>query len=60
MCSDPEDPADPVITTRDELRDALARRFLANANAGDDAANDALVTDLATWRRTWQQRKHNR
>lgn len=53
----PEDPRDPVISSRDELRDALARRFLDNAAAGDDDANEALVAQLTTWQRTRQRRE---
>lgn len=42
----------PVIATGQDVRDALAQRFLDNASVGDDAANDDLVDQLAQWQRT--------
>lgn len=47
----PSDPASPVITSPEELGDALAQYFLANAATGRNAANDELVAQLAAWKR---------
>jgi hypothetical protein len=40
---------EPTITTPEELRRALAQRFLDNALTGDDEANEALVEAVTAW-----------
>jgi hypothetical protein len=45
-----------VITGEAELRAAIAERFLANADSGDDAANDDLVAQLGEWHRKRRSR----
>ncbi|MGH3626382.1 MAG: hypothetical protein ACRDRL_02900 [Sciscionella sp.] len=47
----PTNPADPVISDRLQLADALARHFLANADAHRDSDNDELVAQLRAWQR---------
>lgn len=44
------DPHNPLITSPEELAEALAGAFLANADAGADGANDHLVAALLTWK----------
>lgn len=41
---------DPV-TTAEDLVAALTAQFIANADAGEDTANDQLIEELAAWRR---------
>jgi len=47
----PADPNEPVIASGEDLKRALAERFLANASAGDDGANDDLVQQIGEARR---------
>jgi hypothetical protein len=48
----PQDSTDKrVIHTLDDLAAALTERFLANADAGRDAANDELVKQFGEWKR---------
>lgn len=50
--SDPvEDPDQPVIT-RQQAAQAIMSYFLANAEAGNHAANDELIAELARRRMT--------
>lgn len=51
MTEQTPDVPDPVIRTREDLADALTARFLANSDAGDDAANDDLVEQFSQWKR---------
>lgn len=41
----------PVIRTATDLSTALVDTFLANGDAGDDAANSDLVAELRQWQR---------
>lgn len=48
----PQDSGDDrVINTPQDLADALTEEFLNNAEAGNHAANDALVKQLLDWKR---------
>ena len=47
----PADPAEPVIASREDLAQALTAQFLGNADAGDNAANDEIVTAMDRRRR---------
>ncbi|MGH3623073.1 MAG: hypothetical protein ACRDQ5_14970 [Sciscionella sp.] len=51
----PETQPDQVISTPEELATALTERFLANAAAGDNDANDNLVQQLSDWKRRRRQ-----
>lgn len=46
---------EPVIATAEDLRNALARAFLVNSDAGDDMANDELILEIRRWQRRQQQ-----
>lgn len=43
---------DCVIRTLEDLAAALTERFLENADAGEHAANDEMIAQLADWRRS--------
>lgn len=51
----PEAQPERVISTPEELATALTERFLTNAAAGDNDANDDLVQQLGEWKRRRRQ-----
>ncbi|NKQ59041.1 hypothetical protein HFP15_39985 [Amycolatopsis sp. K13G38] len=42
---------EPVIRTPQDLAEALTEKFLSNADAGNNAANDEMISQLREWKR---------
>lgn len=51
MGDEPARPRERVITSKADLRAALAAKLLENWDAGDPAANDELIRQLGEWHR---------
>ncbi len=48
----PQDSGDErVIRTPQDLAEALTEQFLTNADSGNHAANDEMITQLREWKR---------